>query len=38
VYVAPFAVHQEISLSSEERVEFIGVRDYPENIVVPVGS
>ncbi len=38
VYVPPFAVHQEINLSSEEPAQFIVVRDSPENIVVPVGS
>ncbi len=37
VYVPPFAVHQEINLSSEDPAEFIVVRDSPENVVVPVG-
>lgn len=38
VYVPPFAVHQEINLSSEEPAAFVVVRDSPENIVVPMGS
>jgi len=38
VYVPPFAIHQEVNLSSEEPAEFIVVRDSPENIVVPMGS
>ena len=37
VYIPPFAVHQEINLSSEEPAEFVVVRGSPENIVVPVG-
>ena len=36
VYVPPFAIHQEVNLSSKEPVEFIVVRDSPENIVAPV--
>ena len=37
VYIPPFAVHQEINLSSEEPAEFVVVRGSPENLVVPVG-
>ncbi len=36
VYVPPFAIHQEVNLSSEEPAEFVVVRDSPENIVAPV--
>src|SRR3970040_560371 len=36
VYVPPFAIHQEVNLSSKEPVEFIVVRDSPEKIVAPV--
>ena len=38
VYIPPFAIHEEVNLSSKEPVEFIVVRDPPENIVVSVGS
>ncbi len=36
VYIPPYVVHIEENLSSKEPVEFIVVRDFPQNIVVPV--
>lgn len=38
VYVPPFAIHQEVNLSSENPAEFIVVRDSSKNIVVPIRS
>ncbi|MFQ5553225.1 MAG: cupin domain-containing protein [Thermoplasmata archaeon] len=37
VYVPPYAIHDEVNLSSEEPVEFVVVRGSSENIAVPAG-
>lgn len=36
LYIPPYAVHEEVNLSSEEPVEFVVVRGSSENIAVPV--